>query len=589
MAQLDSALRTQALAPPRWTSAQTREQFRSVAWLRWRITVNQFRKKGGVGELIGSIVIWLIFASFAIGMMFLAAASAGFLVHKGRASSIDLVLWSAFFITQFVNIQIGQPGTVFDPTQLIRFPMSAKSYIFLRLFFGLLTPGNVLIALLSLSAAVGITIADSSLWFFAFSGMIVFAITNALFSRMIFAWVDRWLSTRRAREVFTTLIILFSLGIQYANVHFNPAFNHQHHNHGDVTESSQPPKSLDHMRVLYHSAQPYTRPLPPSLIATSIVDAQEHQPGAGALQLLGCLAFAALFYGIFAWRTATEFRGENLTDVANGVSKSKPSARTAATITPTAAFITPATRTQSTRSQTVSAVLEKEILQIRRNVGLLFGLIAPVFFVFLFAGKISSRGNSPWIFPLALVYVMLGIAPITFNSFGLEAEGAQFYFMAPASMRHILLAKNLISYAMAALDVAITMVVIFYVAVLPPAPIVIASLLWVAATLFVETMIGNRRSITTPKKIESGRMAGKQASQVSALLSFGILLGSAAIAGSLLMLTMYFGHAWLLVPVFAILAAIAFYLYNQDLDRMDAFAALHRENLLEVLSKKAAS
>jgi len=161
--------------------------------------------------------------------------------------------------------------------------------------------------------------------------------------------------------------------------------------------------------------------------------------------------------------------------------------------------------------------------------------------------------------------------------------------MAPASMRHILLAKNLISYAMAVLDVAITMVVISYVAVLPPAPIVIASLLWVAATLFVETMIGNRRSITTPKKIESGRMAGKQASQVSALLSFGILLGSAAIAGSLLMLTMYFGHAWLLVPVFAILAAIAFYLYNQDLDRMDAFAALHRENLLEVLSKKAAS
>jgi hypothetical protein len=38
---------------------------------------------------------------------------------------------------------------------------------------------------------------------YAFLALLVFAAANVLFNRMLFAWVDRWLSTRRAREIFT--------------------------------------------------------------------------------------------------------------------------------------------------------------------------------------------------------------------------------------------------------------------------------------------------------------------------------------------------------------------------------------------------
>ena len=34
-----------------WTAAQTRAQFAAIARLRWRMTVNSFRRKGGAGEL----------------------------------------------------------------------------------------------------------------------------------------------------------------------------------------------------------------------------------------------------------------------------------------------------------------------------------------------------------------------------------------------------------------------------------------------------------------------------------------------------------------------------------------------------------
>jgi ABC-2 type transport system permease protein len=565
------------LDPP--SSNKLSNQFRAVAWLRWRITINQFRKKGGAGEIIGSIVLWLVFASFAVSLMAAAAFTAGISVATNHTNRIDIVLWAAFCISQFLNIQVGQPGTVFDPTQLIRFPLSVRSYIIIRLFFGLLTPANVLIFLLSMSVATGITIAEPRLWFYAFTGMFAFAATNALFSRMIFAWVDRWLSTRRSREVFTALIFLGSLGIQYANVTFNPAYHH----HKQSTNATQ---NIARLRTFYHAAQPYTRPLPPGLLASSMQAAQLHNIAAWAANVLGCIAFAAVFYAIFAWRTTTEFRGESLTDAANAVSTRPRATPLATPAAPALAMASSAPR--SAGSHTIAAVFHKEILQVRRNAGLFMGIIAPIFFVFIFAGRIAARGNAPWIFPVALVYVMMGLAPLTFNSFGLEGEGAQLYFMAPIRMRDVLLAKNLISFAIAAVDIVVTIFVIHYVAVLPGPTIIIASMLWIAATLMVATLFGNRRSITTPKKIEPGRVSSKQASQVSALISFGILLASAAVGGSLLTLTIFFGHAWMLPPVFAAFAIAAWYFYNRDLDYMNTFAYEHRENLLEVLGKKAA-
>jgi ABC-2 type transport system permease protein len=183
---------------------------------------------------------------------------------------------------------------------------------------------------------------------------------------------------------------------------------------------------------------------------------------------------------------------------------------------------------------------------------------------------------------------MMGLAPISFNSFGLEGEGAQLYFMAPVRMRDVLFAKNLLSFAIAAIDVLVTLVVIGFVSILPRPAILTASLLWVAATLMLATLAGNRRSITTPKRIEPGRVAGKQASQVSALISFGILLASAAIGASFLLLAQFLHLPWTLPPLFAIFAALAWYFYRADLERMDAFAAAHRENLFEILGKKAA-
>ena len=112
------------------------------------------------------------------------------------------------------------------------------------------------------------------------------------------------------------------------------------------------------------------------------------------------------------------------------------------------------------------------------------------------------------------------------------------------------------------------------------------ALLWAATTLMLTTTLGNRRSVTTPKKIDLGRTASKQASPLSSLISFGILLGSAAIGAGFLLLASYLNALWLLLPIFLALAIGAFAIYEYSLRTIDNFTLAHRDSLFEELCKK---
>lgn len=564
-----------------WTAAQTRAQFAAIARLRWRMTVNSFRRKGGAGDLIAAIILYPLFAILALLPTLGAGAGAYLFASHHHLDRISWLLWGTFVLCQLLNINLGQPGTTFDPTQLIRFPLNLANFVTIRLFFGLLTPANIVGTAMSLAIAVGVVIAIPSLWFYALLSLAVFAAANVLFSRMVFAWVDRWLSTRRAREVFTGLIFFASLGFQYLNVTFNPAYNH-HHSHASALSQERLNAGLS----FYHHAQPFFAALPPGLAASSLIAANQGQPLAFLGFTLGCAAFAALFFAVFALRMRTEFHGENLSEQANAVAgKAKPSAKQTSP-----ALVSTTTEPEHSflgLSSVVTGLLGKELLYVRRNTGIFYSLVAPVVMVFLFAGRLATRGNTSWLFPVAVSYTLLGVVPLAYNSFGLEAAGSQFYFMAPVKLRDVFFAKNLVNFLLAFIEIAAVLAIITYLTAMPSLLNVANALLWAVATLLFSTIIGNRRSITAPKKIVVTRMgAGKQASPLSALISIGLLIGSAGIAAGLLFLAHFIGIPWLPLPVFAVLAGVAAFVYERSLRSIDNFALAHRDELFEELCKK---
>jgi ABC-2 type transport system permease protein len=574
-------LAPQTSSDARWSATQTRSQFAAIAWLRWRIFVNSFRRKGGTGELIGNIFLYILFGSITLILVTGAGITAYFLAAKGQLAHISWLLWAIFILCQLLNIQLGQPGTTFDPTQLIRFPLRVDTYISVRLFFGLLTPANIIGTLMSFAIAVGITIALPALWFYALLALAIFAATNVLFSRMVFAWVDRWLSTRRAREVFTALIFTVSLGIQWANFTFNPAYNH-HQTHGVS------PQSVRIATDVYHRVHPLLAYLPPELAASSLVAIYRSAIPSFFASTLGCVLFAALFFAVFALRMRTEFRGESLSDAANAVPRQAVRAPNAiiphSTTTPST--IASADSNNLGVPPVILTILRKELLYVRRHTGILYGLIMPVFLVLVFTSKFAARSNSIWIFPSAVAYTLLAIAPLSYNAFGLEAAGSQLYYLAPVRMRDILLAKNLMGFLMALVEVFAIFGIITYMAGVPSFQTAAASLLWAAGTLAVNDIFANRRSFTTPKKINPQRMANKQTSSLSAFISLGILTLSYGLAAGIFFLCLWLHQTWALVPVSVLFAAAGMVTYIRSLRSMDQFALDHREELFAELCKQ---
>lgn len=561
------------------------QQLTSIGWLRWRILANGLRRKGGTWDLLARILLFPLFAGLALLPTVAAGALAWYFANTGHLEHVAWILWAAVALTQLVNINLGQSGTTFDPVELIRFPMPLHRFVLVRLCFGLLAPANIIVGLISLATAVGLTIAKPSLWLPALVSLSAFALVNVLFTRMIFAWIDRWLSTRRARELFTAFIFIFSISIQYLNVRYNPGFQPERHRH---TPMGDPPGTR-HLQTVAERLHPYVFWLPPELTATAITSADEHQAGAWLEDTVGTLAFAALFLGIYALRMRTEFRGENLSDRAFATGPALPRARPGsdpAHVADAPSFARRSGREGGIFPASLLPLLGKELLVLRRNVGLFYGLVAPAVMVFLFAGRVSTRGGSHWVVLSAVAYALLGIASMSYNAFGTEGTGAQFYFFAPVRLREIFYAKNIFGLLLAAVEVVVVLAITAYVAGPPRITDCLFAVLWATGTVLLNTTLGNLRSVSAPKRVNPGRSMNKAQSAVSGYIALGILAGCAAIGYGCKLLTLYLQRPWLGLLLMALFAGVGIAVYVQGLRGIEAYALERRDTLFEELGKK---
>jgi ABC-2 type transport system permease protein len=565
-------------SPPHhpWTAAQSRAQFAALAKLRWHIFRNAFRRKGGAGELAARIILLPILGLFAVGPILGSGFGAYFLISSGRIATLPVLTWAIFALWMLVVLNISPAGLSFDINTIIRFPLSFPRYLTARIFFGLLSASTVIGTLSVIAADIGIAIAKPSLAPWSTLLLAIFVLTNIFFTRMLLVWVERWLSTRRSREILTAFILFASLGFQYINVTFNPGLQGRHRH-----ASNHLPLLLS----IYHHIQPIAALLPPGLTASSIAAFSQTHFLNSIATLLGLIAFTSLFFSIYAWRMHREFRGENLSEVTQ---PKQPAAQHAQTTRPAVIPASPPTAATSTfgLNPTVIACLQKEFIYLRRNINQLYGFVAPLFMVFLFAGRMSANGRfGEFIFPVAVAYSILGVSVLSYNALGVDGSGVQFYFLSPTSLRDVFLAKNITGFLLNFVELILIFAVITFVAHPPSLIIGLSTLCWLLFATFINGAVGNLRSLTAPKKINLLKPTRGQASQLSVLIALGILVACLAIAFVVITLANYFARPWLMVPIFLALALIAFLVYLQVLNRLDAIALEHREDLAEELSK----
>ncbi len=551
--------------PARWgfLSPLARGQYVALAWVQTRMFVNSLRTRRGSVELGARILTFFVFGAIAIGPSIGLGIGAYFGAANGRRLAIAVLLWVLFLAWQFfAALAPALAGQNPELSHLLRYPVSFGTWLVLFLVYGLAAP-STLIGLLWITAiGIGITVARPDLLAWTALTLALFAFFNLLLSRMILAWIERWLAQRRTREIVTAIFLFLALGAQA----LNPAF---HQSRQSRFYGIQPPKVV-HLSQRFWNIQ---RVFPPGLATDSVMQAMQHRSLRGP-EDLGWLGFYILAAGgLLALRLRSESRGENLSEA--------PRASTAASRKvrrrPLLDFSGP-----------IAAVFEKDLRYLLRSGPMLYNLAAPLVMVVVFGG--AMRGSSmsgirlQYALPFGMVWAFLGLTRLICNNLGMEGDGIQFFFLSPTPLRTVVLGKNLLHLVLFLLEAAVISALVIFRFGVPAPSVAAATLGWLLFAVPANFAVGNLLSINMPYRVNMARIRRETGAVGNGLTSMLTQLGILVVGALVIAPCAFLGHPWLAVPILLLLAAISLFVYLRILGNVDRMVLSRMESLtLEIM------
>jgi len=559
--------------PTLFTPIPVREHLRTIAWLRWRLFVNGLRKSGGELSFLVKFITIPMQAIFVLMVFSGCAAAAYFSIDRGHPHWLTGLLWGIAVFSQFLPIFTAAAAPPFDFASLIRFPFSYRGYLALRVFYGLLDSHAIIANFAVLGVFLGMLFAGPSLALRAIPALLLFALVNFFFTRMVLAWIDRWLARRKTREILSVFAILLSLSFQLA---------------------AQAPRYIRHARlsaadhpVLLRTWDILTRiaaVLPPSIASSSIAHTA-HSSSLAALANDAVLAvFAAAFALLLHLRLFAEYRGENLSEApARKPIKLKPANAAAPTATPAtlqpAAVSATGTHTLGI-NRIVLAVVDKEIRLLLRGSAKIQQLASPLMMAAILVLRTHTMGGPrPYTWPMVCGYTLFFLTAMLNNSLGAEGAGLNFYFLAPVRIRDIILGKNIVTFGIYVIELSLVYGIVFLFGAAPPAHNMIFTLEWTAFALVVSFSVGNLLSLYWPRKYEVGKVRRQNVSGAASFISIAVLLGLILIGFGVHFLAMYLERPYLPAAIFATLTVIAAAAYILTLNRLDHIADTRKEQI----------
>jgi ABC-2 type transport system permease protein len=536
-------------------------QLAAIARVRWQVFAHTLRTKGGALEFASRLFVGAMLTLGGLaGAVGLGAGARAF-VLEGRVEWIALLLWSVFVFWLLFPIM----GSVFtetlDLSDLLRFPLTYRSYFLVRLAYGAFDPSTLLGCCWLMGIALGIGIAAPRLFVWSALVLLLFALLNICIMQMFLSWVERWLAQRRTREVFSIVFFLLMISLQL----LGPLA-------GRFGASMGP-----NLKMVSQELTPVQRASPPGLAALSIASMSNRHPLVSLASLGVLLAYGILALLIMGRRVRAQYRGENLSEApANAGSEAR------LPVKPGWNFpLLPAA---------VSAVLEKELRYLGRSGPMMLTLITPVIMLAVFGLGPARNGTflqrSPDLsYPVGAAYALILLTNLIYNNFGADGGGIQFYLAAPVRLRSVILGKNL-----AHLIILLGELVLLWVSVslMFHPPTFFMTITTLAAVLFafpVNLGAGNLLSIFSPKRIDFGTFGRQRASQVTVLLS---LVVQALVIGCSVV-TFFAARAaqkpWLALLVFLALGLAALSFYWWTLGQTEKMALERRERLTAELCR----
>ncbi|SFS13202.1 ABC-2 type transport system permease protein [Granulicella pectinivorans] len=561
-----------------------RQQLAAIGYVRGRLFMNTFKRKGGKGELIARILLFPLFAVLALAPILGAGFSSYAVIHGPLAMKYyPWVLWAIFLIWQSLSISTKAVAPSFDLGMLIRFPLRFSTYLLIRLLFGLLDTPTVVCSLMLLASAIGIGWAKPALFLPAAGILLLLDLTILFFFRMLFLWFDRFFAQRKTREILMGLFFVGMLGFQYVNVTINGGT----HKHDTPEARVKHAQRIAFAKNVVHTVEPVLRVLPPGLAATAVTNVAAGKTDKIFQPIFALAIWGVAFLRLFARRLKGEFQGESFSETAaRQVEVASVASSGPAPVLEMPVAGTANAATGGLFSPTVSAVIVKEFRYLVRSGPLMLALITPIFMVFILVARSGiAKHPGDWLLPSTLAYIMLGLTASMYNILGTDGPGIHLYFLAPVRLRDVVLAKNLVGLTLVLTELAIASVIVLSTSSVPTLPVLVATYLWLVFTLMMNLTLGNIRSIYSPSLMDLGKFRQGKQGQLNALIGIVILLLALGLGGGVLFLANHVHLPWLTAGVFAVLAALAVGFYCLNLNHLERIALDRREVITAELCK----
>jgi ABC-2 type transport system permease protein len=543
-----------------------RAQLTAIAELRWRLLLNSLRSTRGKLELASHTVVAIAFAIGGLGGAFGMGIAAAVMISAGKPELLAVLLWFVLIFWQAFPIMATAFTNNPDSSDLLRFPLSYRSYFLVRMAYGAFDPATALGGLWTFGILLGVGFAKPELLPWTLLVLLAFAAFNLLFMQMVFAWMERWLAQRRTRELMGILFVLLMLSFQL----IGPLMGH--------FEKRARPDVQRYIEIL----GPVQGILPPGLAADAIVQVMRSRFTTAISSLALLCAFVLIVGYCLSVRLRAQYRGENLSEVA---------------------AVSVRTRDRSLRlgwnlpgfAAPVAAIFEKEIRYLLRSGPMLLTLIMPLFVLFIFrlgplgaknghAGGFFAR-TPDMAFPAAAGYTLLMLTNLAYNNFGGDAGGIQFFYASPVSFREIVLGKNLTHASILAVEIVIAWIAVSFLYGRPALDVTIAALAGLLFAAPLNFSAGNLLSIYAPKKLDYSAFGRQRASQSTVLISLGVQAFVVGVGVAAFWIARSYGNFWIATLILLVLAGFSLTAYGMILNRIDGLALERRETLVGELCR----
>ena len=541
-----------------------RGQLTAIANLRWRMFVNGLRSRRGKMELASRIIVTTAFALGGLGGFAFGIGFGFYFASQDKLEFLAVLLWPILFFWQVFPVMATAFTNNPDSSDLLRFPLTYRSYFLIRLAYGSFDPASALGSLGLLGILLGVSIARPLLFPWTLLVVLIFALFNLVLMQTVFAWLERWLAQRRTREILGVVFILFMLSFQLIGPMMERFGNNPHPEFGRATEIAARVQAV----------------LPPGLASNAIAQMSHAKIVAGftSLLFLGVLTLAVGC--LLHLRLRAQFRGENLSEAAARPAIQQVQGLQVGWELP--GFSAP-----------VAAVFEKEVRYLARSGPMLLTLIMPIFMLVIFRlGPMNPMRHTNFLnrapdmaFPGAAAYALLVLTNLAYNSFGGDGAGIQLFYAAPISFRQIILGKNLTHASIIVANTLLAWIAVSYFYGVPRAAVSVATLAGILFAAPLNFTAGNLLSIYSPKKRDFATFGRQNVSQTTVLASLGMQVVIVAVGTAAFFIARFYKNLWIAALLFLVLSAVSIPLYVMVLSRIDGIAQQRRETLVAELCR----